>query len=659
MLSKLAIRNAKRCFKDYLIYLVTLIMAFALIFSFNLIIFTDDIIELSNNMESFFLMIIFISVLIVLIIGMLINYMNKFIFEKRSRELGTYLLLGIEKKSISRMFLIEQLILGFISLILAFIFGFFLSQIFIAVIMNIFELPYIIKFNITFSAIALTFVYFLLIYIIVLFKSSRRIKKMNIHDLIYFDKVNESSLFKKKIYRNILFIVSIILGIWGLIIFNKIFSIENTSFSFPDFLCSILLLIISIYGISMTLPHFLMSFILKNKRVKYKGDHLFILRNITSKINTIGITIGTITLLIALTLVCVNVSNLFTKVTIYQNNHQLPYDILVHNANNNEDFLEAIDVINDHYTIEEQIMYKVYTDQSMSVTESIGDVIQDYDSINHYISLTDYNNITSLLGMAPISLNENEYLINCSQYPLSSLRKNKDKITIIHPNGTAMMNKDIISDHFTSSWASSSLIIIVPDSFVKDLAIINTNLIVNTVEETDEDFFYEASKIINQKVYIESDEDEEYSYYIWNTIQVRGYYLNQNRTAVTILGFSLLYLSFIFTAVTGTILAIQCLSDSTKYHFRYKLLSQLGLSKETIHRTIFKQLALTFLYPLLYPIIICISTGLSINQLFLQVLPNSYTIWMSMGLAILMFSTIYIVYFITTYIEFKNNLNIK
>lgn len=659
MLSKLALRNAKRCFKDYLIYLITLIIAFALIFSFNLIVFTDDIIELSSNMDSFMGMIVFFSTVIVLIIGILINYMNKFIFEKRSRELGTYLLLGIEKKSISRMFLIEQLILGIISLVIALFIGLFLSQIFIAIIMNIFELPYIVKFNLTYEAIGLTAVYFISIYIVVLFRSSRRIKKMNIHDLIYFDKVNETTLFQKKIYRNIIFIVSVILGIWGLSIFQGIFSPENITFFFPDFMQSIILLIISIYGISMTLPHFLMSFILKNKKIKYKHDYLFILRNITSKINTIGVTIGTITLLIALTLVSVNVSNLFTQAMAFQNEQRMPYDILVHNAYDNPDFSQALDLIRESYTIEDQAAFKVYTDRSTYFSKFIVQELDSYDSVNNYISVSDYNRITGLLGMAPITLNEDEYFINCNQIALSVLLKNKDQFMLTHPNGTAMHVKDIVSDHFTSAWADYAQIIIVPDSFVEGLEIINTNLAVNTVEETTEEFYYETSKVINQNATKEMDEEGEYSFYVMNTIQVRGYYLSQDRSAVTIMGFSLLYVSFIFTAVTGTILAIQCLSDSTKYKFRYNLLSQLGLSKDAIHRTIFKQLALTFLYPLIYPIIICISTGLSINQLFLQVLPNAYVIWGTMGLAVLMFGTIYIVYFITTYIEFKNNLGIK
>ena len=46
MLRKLAIRNAKRSIKDYLVYLITVIMSFSLIIAFNLIVYSKDVREL-------------------------------------------------------------------------------------------------------------------------------------------------------------------------------------------------------------------------------------------------------------------------------------------------------------------------------------------------------------------------------------------------------------------------------------------------------------------------------------------------------------------------------------------------------------------------------------------------------------------------------------
>ena len=78
MLRKLAIRNAKRSIKDYLVYLITVIMSFSLIIAFNLIVYSKDVRELSSMMMNFRLAVIEVSVIVVFVIGWLINYTMKY-----------------------------------------------------------------------------------------------------------------------------------------------------------------------------------------------------------------------------------------------------------------------------------------------------------------------------------------------------------------------------------------------------------------------------------------------------------------------------------------------------------------------------------------------------------------------------------------------------
>ena len=44
---------------------------------------------------------------------------TKFMFEKRSKELGTYMLLGIKKKEIAHLVIIENILLGILAFVLA------------------------------------------------------------------------------------------------------------------------------------------------------------------------------------------------------------------------------------------------------------------------------------------------------------------------------------------------------------------------------------------------------------------------------------------------------------------------------------------------------------------------------------------------------------
>lgn len=67
-----------------------------------------------------------------------------------------------------------------------------------SIIMNIFELPELVKIDFGKTPILLSVLYFIIIYIFVLFLAKKRIKKMKIHDLLYFDKKNEEKVHKKK-----------------------------------------------------------------------------------------------------------------------------------------------------------------------------------------------------------------------------------------------------------------------------------------------------------------------------------------------------------------------------------------------------------------------------------------------------------------------------
>ena len=69
MLGKLSIRNAKRQAKDYIIYFITVAISVALMFSFNSIAVSEDIVELSSMMKAFSQSISIISLIIILVMA--------------------------------------------------------------------------------------------------------------------------------------------------------------------------------------------------------------------------------------------------------------------------------------------------------------------------------------------------------------------------------------------------------------------------------------------------------------------------------------------------------------------------------------------------------------------------------------------------------------
>ena len=324
MLGKLAVRNTKRSIKDYLIYLITVTIAFSLIFAFNLVASSEEVIELSTGMDTFKYILAFVNVVIIFVICFLINYTTKFMFEKRSKELGTYMLLGIRKKEIARLLVIENVLLAICALVLAIPLGFIFSQFVSLVIVNLLGIPEVIFISINFVSIGLLAIYFLAIYVLVLLNLLRRIRKMTVHDFLYFDKQNEKKMFRSNKKRNIIFIVSVILGITAILLWASRWTMENSGKqeTLTYLMISMMMLIISIYGVSATCADMLLSVLLKNKKLKYQKDNLFVTRTFASKARTMSFTFGTLSMLILLSLLCLNFSSI--NKGVYKASDMLP-----------------------------------------------------------------------------------------------------------------------------------------------------------------------------------------------------------------------------------------------------------------------------------------------------------------------------------------------
>ncbi len=639
MLGKLAKMNAKRSIKNYVIYLITVILSFSFMFAFNLISNSKEVLELSSTMANFKVAMYFTSAIVIFIVGFLINYTTKFMFQKRSKEFGTYELLGIKKNKITQMFILENIILGFFAFIFSIPIGILFSIIMSNIIMNIFELPHLIKMDFGLYPILLSGLYIIFIYFFVLFLSRRRIKKMSIYNLLYFEKQNEKLIHKNKKHRNFYFIISLFLGILSLILFDMQFNSINDEPSFVVILLCIFLIIFSIYGVTTTLSDFILNYVLKRKNIKYKVNNLFIARTFSSKVKSMSFTLGTITVLITLTFVVLNLSNLFKGVFEYQMDTTCPYDIAI--ELNPEDVDKFVTFIDEDYTINEQYVYNGY-DQNDSIKKVLG-----LTRPTSVIKLNDFNKLLEMRGKSTITLKDNEYYLNIMKELKNDLENSPELKEITLSNGITLKQKEISSDGYTFAWGIGyGYIVVVPDSAVENLDIVETHLIINTKEKTTEEFARKLTDFYDPKL----------SGFSIGNIKVRGEIEASNKGFITITSFICFYLALIFIAVVGTILAIQSLSDSTKYKYRYQVLSKLGVGDNELYKIVFKQLIIYFIFPVVYPIIVSFCTIMSMNKLFQITLTNEFIYLGYFIESLLVFLVIYIIYFLTTYYGFKRNI---
>ena len=655
MLSKLAIRNVKRSSQDYIIYLITITISFSLIFAMNLVSWSDAIVNISENMDTFKSVIIFVNAIVIFVICFLINYTTRFMFEKRSKEFGTYMLLGIKKKKISKMFLLENIILGFIALILAIPLGLVFSQFISLFIVKVLDLPQaiFIKFNI--MSFILLFIYFITIYLLVLFFAYRRIKKVKIYDLLYLEKKNEERVIKTKKSRTTIFIISILIGIGAYLIWNSQIQpdIVQDSSVLTYLMIGIILFIISIYGVMFSFSDFLLSIILKNKKIKYSKDNLFVARAFSSKSRTMGMTLGTLGVLIMFTSLFLNFSSLNKGLYDSIIETSSPFDISVF-FENRDTVLKAYNIIKEDYTITDSIIYDIYLDPNSNIEKQFNSYAYKKDPADFIMKISDYNKLLSMKGKNKISLNDDEYLLVIETAGLSLVQNDSiNEITL--SNGKTLHQKNITTELFFYGLSNASYVVVVPDNAVHNLHTYETFMSIKTKEDTTKKYEEKLNnKLSSDLCKIDENGEEECHYY---RTTIKGAVIESSNLMTAIVTAVCVYMSFIFVAIVGTILAIQSLSDSTKYQYRYMVLNRLGVKNEQLYKTIRKQLYILFALPAIYPIIISFVTVYLLNRIYAPLLPSS-TVYLSYFLiSIIIFLLIYSIYFIATYFGFKRNID--
>ena len=148
-------------------------------------------------------------------------------------------------------------------------------------------------------------------------------------------------------------------------------------------------------------------------------------------------------------------------------------------------------------------------------------------------------------------------------------------------------------------------------------------------------------------------------YVIYDNVMVKnGGTVSEVEAAIITVVASIFYVALVFICVALTILAVQQLSDASKYKFRYKVLNHLGVNEHQKSKLILKQLLIYFGFPIIIPVMISMVISFKLNQVMLmgtQIQSDNYSFF---GLALVLFLIVYGIYFSVTYINFKRNIEV-
>lgn len=434
MLSKLALRNVMRSARDYLVYFLTMTVVTAIMFAFHSLLFSREIQQLFEMAVLFAVLVGLATFFVVLIVAWLINYMVRFILEKRSREFGIYLLIGMKKKEISRLYMRESLLLGAAAFAGGLALGILLQQILLAILYSMIMMEYRPRLEWNMGCLITTAACYGGCYLLALLRCRGKFRKMNIHALMSSQKQNEEIRESHEQAKRWLLPLS-----GAFLLAFALFLFFFKAWNVPVILGFLLGLVLTIYVFYTGVAAWVICYIRRKGSWIFKGQNLFLLRQFSSKLKTLRFTLGTLTSLFVLALLGCAIALMFND---YQNQTLLdkwPFDVMVFSSDTSDTFREELDLLNRECSVEESLIYDIrqngtdtvnawlyahlktfggaYTDEDGGLDrEALGrDEIWAYYEHDTYLALSDYNRLREMAGLLPVELEEGEYLLHLKE----------------------------------------------------------------------------------------------------------------------------------------------------------------------------------------------------------------------------------------------------
>ena len=691
MLFKLSVKNMQKSIKDYAIYFLTLVLGVAIFYMFNSLDSQQAMLQVSQSQKEIIKLMIsmlgMVSVFVAIILGLLIVYANNFLINRRKKEFGIYMTLGMGKRQISKIILLETIFVGIISLVVGLVIGIFVSQFMSIIVAKMFEAN-MSEFKFVFSkdACIKTCIYFGIMYIAVMFFNTMTVSRYKLINLLNATKKNEEIKMRNPILSILVFFISAsMLGYAYWKVTADFRSMDKAVKLLPP----ILMGITGTLGIFWSLSGFILRIVQIMKNIYLKGTNMFVLRQINNKINTTVISMSVICLMLFMTITILS-SSLALRNTLERGLVEMtPVDINMYKtANLPESYINRLGnkvtyskeqqedsritvketLVNnglDINVLKDVIEIPIYATNELTLEKFFGSEIENvkrlyammnYSTPEEIIKISDYNKIARLYGIEQYELNDDEYIVICNFDNIASIRSqvlsiDGNKLTIAGKEYKSKYNEckngfiEISTNHTNTG------IILVPDSCelteeskVKNFLVANYNAKTDKEKEKIEEIFSDDDSELLQKL-----SDKGLNITGLSKISI----MEASVGLATIVTFIAIYLGIIFLIASAAILALKQLTESSDNKQRYEILRKIGCDEKMINKALFRQIGIFFGLPLILAIIHSIF-GIQFVLEMLSGLAEKKDLLPSIIATIIVMGIIYGAYFLATYFGSKN-----
>lgn len=606
-IKNIAFKNIKGNLNKYVMYYLSNVIVVTIFFIFANFIFNPSINNVNKgngNMGALAANIMYLCEFVIVIFTFVFsNYSISNFLKSREKEFGLLSMFGLTKNQIRGYVMLENIIIAVASIITGLLFGILFSKVFFLAVAAILNLDAEIPFVISFKAVYVTVLCFLIIFQLISFITSFKIKNSNIAQLLKGARVAKPVPKFSKIKAAL----SIVLIAAGYVI--ALYSHAMIIFSmFPI----LLIVIIGTYFLFSQFSVFFTERLQKNKLVYYKGINLITLSQIIYKLRDNAKVLFITSILSGITLAASLSVYSLEKVALYSLDTNCPQDIgiLEQEVNSHNVIrLEDVETIFKKYKFDIQHKNKIELIKAENADSAVTDKSGPYGI---KINTTEFN-----------IMSQSSYNVLEKQYHKKTVNLKKGDIIVYTYDLISGFGNETMKLPFKDK-RSLSLIIGGKKSTwnivnnIKGGIINQDNKATNTIVVNDEDF-----KKLSQNA-ASSEKIMYYGYNIKNNMKAsnavkeiknlvtkgqENYFIERVISAaallqvLSVLLFIGTFVSIIFFIATGSILYFKMFNEIQKDKQEFIALRKLGITRDEIKKVVSTQSLTIFFLPFIIAMI--------------------------------------------------------
>lgn len=604
MLFKLSMSGFKSKLKDYLVLLIGLVMSIAIFYMFQTLALNKAFLEENATTNSIGPIFQTGSVLLAIITFFYMFYANSFLLSLRRKEFGVYMTLGAKKHKVIRIMFLETIIIGATSLLIGILVGAGLAQVIGKLLMGQLDFPAEGYQALYVPSISVTCIFFCLLFILSAIMNSLTLLRTSILELVHGDTRADSSIVKGKMTGIVAFFSIILLGTGYLSMFN-LDKLKESGI--------MIAMLTTTAGTYLFFEAFFPLFVKKlkaNKIRNEKGLNAFTFAQLNFRISGLTKVLATVTMLIALGAGAISGGLAFKNDVMKSTDSFEIYDTIINNPTP-----EEMGILNG-IPFKEKSEYRYKVDDAF-----VYYVKEDLEKHPPLIRVWNGEENTDkqrrVMGDLPVNA-ISAYGQEINQNKKSIPEEWERALLNMHPTYLDDLNKPMkiinLKMYHELKGKTGTIFIGKTDNFVA--------------------YTKEWKKLdeLTLEKYPDVTEDDILSKYeIY-----KGFYTVAS--GMVFMGF---FLGIAFLSMMASSLMFKILSGATTDINRYEMLRKIGVSRERLTKSIYKELFIVFLAP---AIIGMLHVLIGMNMFGYVLIDPYYRIW----LPIVIFLFVYTAYYLIT-----------